>query len=607
MQIDGRKGAVMKKHVMIAILIAISFLNINIVNALPEVRYNYFIVNNQTVALPMADVVFDGEKVNSFNAGVDPVIIESRTLVPVRFLSEKMNYKVGWDGENQKVTIEKNNKKIELFIGKNIAIIGGIQQQMTDSVPPIVVNEKTMVPIRFVVEQFGMDIDYDVNTNQVLLSSNSVKDVADILFEEEKSQPKKELPTTNTAEISENTRMDNSEISEDIYKMKNKITYKNIDDDEKTVFEIRTTGNDVEYSHFVLQEPTRLVIDVKNSVINSSQKPTDTFTDSFFTSLNSAYHSDGDYTRLVLTLDDKNQKDNINLTKEDGDIIINLKKPLNAGNIVVDSGRLKGSITIKLERPYELTSDTGDNINLVIPKDVADFSLGEIVSENNFVKNLTVESNYKDYIIYGDIKERASYNFTKINDKTYQITFDKYVANPPMIVLDAGHGGKDPGAISSDFNIDEKTLNLQVLFKLKNILEQRGYQVYTTRESDFFIELNDIAEIANDYNPDIFVSIHHNAYKEKPSVNGIETYYYSDDSKNLASTIQKHMITASGATDRGAKAMGYVVIKKTYMPAVLLELGFMTNYEEIQKNMTEDYQYMLSYSIADGIDEYFNR
>ena len=119
----------------------------------------------------MADLTIDGSAINKKTVGVSPVVINSRTMVPVRALSEKMGYKVSWIEAKQQVIIENKNNKIELVIGKSNAKVNGVDKKITDNVSPMVINSSTYVPIRFVVENMGLDINYDAKDNKIMLNT----------------------------------------------------------------------------------------------------------------------------------------------------------------------------------------------------------------------------------------------------------------------------------------------------------------------------------------------------------------------------------------------------------------------------------------------------
>lgn len=602
---------------LILILFIISPRNIF---AYKEPVFKKFTIDFKKVTLPVADVVVDGKAITEKNAGVDPVIIESRTLVPVRFMSENLGYKVLWEAKTEKVSIQSPYKTIELFIGKDKAIIDGVSEKMTDSVPPKIINQRTMVPIRFVVEQMGMSIDYDANLNRVFLDTSSVVDTDTIIFNESKKDDLSETANpviqspaivqqkheTKTPEIKKPADIDNDTtvIDDILYASKGKLNYSLSKSGIEQDFIISSTSENLEFSHFYINDPQRLVIDIPSAVLDRSMKPEDNFADTFFVKLTSAYHIDIDKTRIVLRLEEGVSKDDISVIKNANTVTVKYKKNVSK-NISTDFGRLSGSVTVCLTNPFTINNNSQSDIEIIIPKNVGEFLTGTISGENNLVNGITVEDMGRNYKISGQLKKNVSFSLQQTSEKKAVLNFTKKFSSPPLIVLDAGHGGNDPGAISKVGNYNEKTLNLQVLLKLEQELRIRGYEIYTTRNDDSFITLNDIAEKANNAQGDIFISLHHNS-ATSTTVSGIETYYSNcNDSKELADSIQRNILRTSGASNRGIKDMGFVVLKRTYMPAVLVELGFMSNPTEVQKNATDSYQNILVQGIADGVDEYF--
>ena len=149
----------------------------------------------------------------------------------------------------------------------------------------------------------------------------------------------------------------------------------------------------------------------------------------------------------------------------------------------------------------------------------------------------------------------------------------------PLIIIDAGHGGIDPGSDSQ--GILEKDINLEIALKLQEVLIENGYAVLMTREDDSSLELRERSDFANEQEADLFISLHQNCYAQDESVNGIEVYYNSDKTTNdqqLAQMIQEALINETGAKNRGIRSdNGLVVTRETKMPAVLVETAFISN------------------------------
>ncbi|UVI27807.1 N-acetylmuramoyl-L-alanine amidase [Paenibacillus spongiae] len=171
------------------------------------------------------------------------------------------------------------------------------------------------------------------------------------------------------------------------------------------------------------------------------------------------------------------------------------------------------------------------------------------------------------------------------------------------VVIDAGHGGKDPGAPAVNGR-HEKEFNLAVALKVKALLDKEPkLKAYMTRANDTFIELDDRVKIANDLKADVFVSIHANR-ASSASVTGTETYYNRANSKEFANVMHKHLVAATGFKDRSVRTAGFRVIKYTTMPAVLLEVGYLSNKGDTEALYNEAKQNRMAEEIVAGIKEY---
>ncbi|WP_438263397.1 N-acetylmuramoyl-L-alanine amidase [Streptococcus oralis] len=193
------------------------------------------------------------------------------------------------------------------------------------------------------------------------------------------------------------------------------------------------------------------------------------------------------------------------------------------------------------------------------------------------------------------------------------------------IFLDPGHGGQDSGAFY--YNVAEKDLNMQIYRKLRAKLEELGYKVLTSRDSDIDVDfVTERSRMVNKTNSDIFISIHFNATGSAYSkASGIQTYSYSDEpdypskinqywhnhpdrmseSKRLAAAIHSSLLAETGAKDAGLLESSYAVLRETAKPAVLLELGYMDNFSENQQIRDSHYQDKLVAGIVKGIQKYY--
>lgn len=166
-------------------------------------------------------------------------------------------------------------------------------------------------------------------------------------------------------------------------------------------------------------------------------------------------------------------------------------------------------------------------------------------------------------------------------------------------MIDAGHGGHDRGGVPGQ-RISEKDKTLDVALRLRRILVADGYRVIMTRDSDVFIPLGTRVAIANSYRGATFVSIHFNC-APRVGANGIETYYYRSDSAGLAQSIHRNVVSSAPSENRGIRRRGFYVLRRTAIPSVLVECGFLTNPTEGRLALTGDYRQRLAEQIARGI------
>ena len=183
-----------------------------------------------------------------------------------------------------------------------------------------------------------------------------------------------------------------------------------------------------------------------------------------------------------------------------------------------------------------------------------------------------------------------------------------------IIVIDAGHGGNDPGKVSSE-GIKEKDINLSIALKLKEELEKRGARVILTRDCDKCLadegttnkkksDMINRMEIVNNSKATLLISIHQNSYSDV-NVKGAQVFYYggSGESKKIAESIQK-MVKKEVDVDnnRVAKAdNNYYILRKSVCPAVIVECGFLSNPEEAGKLTDEEYQQRMASAIAKAV------
>ncbi|SHG00256.1 N-acetylmuramoyl-L-alanine amidase [Ornithinibacillus halophilus] len=173
------------------------------------------------------------------------------------------------------------------------------------------------------------------------------------------------------------------------------------------------------------------------------------------------------------------------------------------------------------------------------------------------------------------------------------------------IVIDPGHGGKDPGAIGIN-GVHEKDLILSTSKKIAKQLRENGAKVVLTRTDDYFVSLDERINIAHAHNADAFISIHYNAFSIE-NVQGFNTYYFSSaTNRNLAKAIHGSLAEEVNLHNRGLLEDDYRVLRKNQRPSVLIELGFITNSVELKTLQSDGYQSLVAKAIAKGLMDFFH-
>lgn len=442
----------------------------------------------QTVGLSLNQDTLSGD--------VPAVVLEGRTLVPVRLVGEALQAQVLWVQQTGQVLLLKGEDHIVLTLDSDSALVNGVPSSLPDGVPAQVIRyqgaDRTMVPLRFVSENLGADVTWDQSSF-----------TAQLTMQEPEEPQEPPVPESEPAKY----------LVHDIQ----------ADSNAQTVL-ISTDGTP-EYR--VLDLGDRLAVDLLDASLDDGLHGTIVLDNELISAVRYAEHGDDLY--------------------KGSDHVV---------RVVLD---LQPGIT------YE--------------------------------KNVSVEATSKGILLT-----------TFREDREEEVFIPTIPINPQTstIVIDPGHGGDRPGARYED--IEEKDINLSVSKKLSQILQSQGYHVVMTRTSDIDVGLYERADIANAVNADLFVSIHSNAAENSPDYQGIYTYYHPSSNRGarLASTIQKPLTALTGGIDRGIRSADFVVIRETNMCAVLVEMGFMSNHEELSRLIDESYQDKLAAGIADGIVSYLN-
>jgi N-acetylmuramoyl-L-alanine amidase len=180
-----------------------------------------------------------------------------------------------------------------------------------------------------------------------------------------------------------------------------------------------------------------------------------------------------------------------------------------------------------------------------------------------------------------------------------------------LVTIDPGHGGKDPGAIGLN-ELREVDVILPISLRVSKILEEKGVATQLTRDSDYFVGLDERVVMSRKAGASIFVSIHANSIDNRPDVNGLETYHYHRGLE-LANIVHSNIARLLGEDhddpllDRGVRTARFLVLRKSEIPAILVEVGYLTSPIESPKLANEKYRDRMADAIAQGILEYLGK
>lgn len=673
-------------------------------------------MNGKNMQVKEVGVLLDGQ---AFEAEVPSFIYGDRTLVPVRFVAERLGAKVDWDQSTKTAIVTRGSDEIRLTIDSNQVVLNNQTRTLDNNSTPRLVtfsnnDSRTMVPVRFVSEAFGYEVGWD--SEYEIPYINSTDDSEDIQVIElnpiitpgpEITEENSEIATISSVNVvkgsTEKYRIiinsdkainyqslflpDSNKLVIDIensvlktstgdaynfipvndnlikslsysqYQTNPYITRVVAELYDKYNFDIYTSGDgkttvvtfeeykfdgvfvdnidgrdalviegmkDVDYNIMTLTSPNRVVIDLLDT--NLTNKIYEYNVEFGFVhnvrvsqfSGDKNYSSNDRIVRVVLDVMDGVNDTNISIKRDDDRLIISPEKSI-WEYMTYDNSHIDKYISIKNNEKtsYDIEYDYGSTTMFItIPKESTDLVEGETLVRDNFINGIAVTENRHDTVIAINFKRGIEYNILSgKKDDTIEIVArrDPSISyTDKTIVIDPGHGGKAPGAISPN-GIKEKDVNLALALKTQALLESLGYDVIMTRTNDIDIDLNERANIANRNNADIFVSIHHNS-TTNPDINGLEILYCprdlgtnkTDEQYPLAYSVSKGILASTGGEDRGIiQRPKLVVIREANMPAILVEVGYLSNAEDEARILDENYQNLVVIGLVNGIQNYF--
>ncbi|WP_019640075.1 N-acetylmuramoyl-L-alanine amidase family protein [Paenibacillus fonticola] len=428
--------------------------------------------------------------------------VKGNVMIPIRVVMEELGFDVDWEKRTRTVTIKQSDTTIKLIVNQTSATVNG--KKATLSIAPMLKQDTTLVPLRFVSEQMGLTVGWDNATKTVYLIT-----------------PNNGNGNGNGASAGPGNADSGSGVTQPVPAPganPDLASVKGISFDANRL--IIAVDKNVTANAFLLSDPDRIVIDLPESKFDESFG-NNQMLDAYF----NGFMDINDYPDVTKVR-------------------------------------------------YSQYSDSPATIRVVIDLQQA--------------KNYSLINSNDGFIIV---------------DLNVDQTIPPRGNGKPLVVIDAGHGGTDPGAISVTKK-REKDFNLAVAKKVENLLKKENEIDYVlTRSTDVFVTLQDRAKLANEMKADLFVSLHANS-STSSAASGVETYYTRKDSLPFAQVMHKHLVQSSGLPDRKVRTQSLHVTRETTMPAVLLEFGYLSNKKDEALLYTEKFQNGVAQGVVSGIKEY---
>lgn len=584
-----------------------------------EAAKQIYVMRGSDIIVFTVDSKTGYENGKEFTMDVPATIVNDRTMLPVRALADALHLNIKWDDPSRTVSIQsgdtvvKDEPKAPESGQTTTGTLTGIQMPSAKDADqtftiqadgPMGRYEKTFVDDQKIVLDFygaKSSLPSEITkTNSDIVTGirtatheNNGDSFTRVVFD---LSGKKDYEVTQSAD-KKNITISFGKTTVD------KISA--VHSQNKDIITIGGTGS-FGASVAMTADPQKIIVTIPNCQSNLSDKIN---TDELQYVLDGKVDtSKGNTVELVLAVEDLVQ---YSYREETQNLILeiypttlkNMRYDKNANVLFLDKKDKIDTGSVKFEDHY-----LDGYFDVTLPGDYeSDYGYGTYDVKGTVVENIEVSTKGGNTTFRFKQNRISAYEVTDEGD-SYAIR----VKNPKevydkVLLLDAGHGGKDPG--TSGNGMQEKNLNLTIAQKIAQKLQGSGIKVYMTRDSDVYPENSTMAKTANDI-ADLMVSIHMNSGPE--TANGTETLYqvHANDngarltSKQLAEILQGKVVSATGNTNRGAKLWTDVLIlNRTTVPAVIVEVIFITNTGDALKISNPAYQDQVAQAIADGIQE----
>lgn len=584
-----------------------------------EAAKQIYVMRGSDIIVFTVDSKTGYENGKEFTMDVPATIVNDRTMLPVRALADALHLNIKWDDPNRIVSIQsgdtvvKDEPKAPESGQTTTGTLTGIQTPSAKDADqtftiqadgPMGRYEKTFVDDqKIVLDFYGAKSSLPgeiTKTNSDIVTGirtatheNNGDSFTRVVFD---LSGKKDYEVTQSAD-KKNITISFGKTTVD------KISA--VHSQNKDIITIGGTGS-FGASVAMTADPQKIIVTIPNCQSNLSDKINTA--DLQYVLDGKVDTSKGNTVELVLAVEDLVQysyrEENQNLILEIYPTTLkNMRYDKNANVLYLDKKDKIDTGSVKMEDHY-----LDGYFDVTLPGDYeSDYGYGTYDVKGTVVENIEVSTKGGSTTFRFKQNRISAYEVTDEGD-SYAIR----VKNPKevydkVLLLDAGHGGKDPG--TSGNGMQEKNLTLTIAQKIEQELQGSGIKVYMTRDSDVYPENSTRAQTANDI-ADLMVSIHINSGPE--TANGTETLYqvHANDSssrltsKQLAEILQANMISATGNTNRGVKLRtDLLILNRTTVPSAIVEVIFITNTGDALKISNPAYQDQVAQAIADGIQE----
>lgn len=563
-----------------------------------------------------------------------PVIVSDRTLVSVRSIGEAVGGVVTWDPVGRKATITRGSDQVVISLGDQTALVNG--EPVLMEVPAQIVDDRTMVPLRFIAEALGATVEWDPVTRTANILEKATR-VLGMTYRRDVGKAVLALrlsaaPTSLVPHVSGNkltldlfpALLDTEERNLGAMDMLAKgftlrgegrtvkveadlwhppvFRYSVSPDGTELLVELDYTVTGIQfqqdgripvvnvaangklnYNTMQLDNPARVVLDIKGARPGTAVPPVMDVGNSVLSKVRTGMFT-ADTMRLVL---DTLVSVPYEVVSTDLGLQVRFVPQIQAVRVDKLQGKTRLTINSSLPLDARVTALAAEKqLRIEVPQGRSALADSLIRVSDGTIDSITVSPGSSRDSTLITVKLPYYLGHTQVSQNGATSIVVDLVTSPiagKRIWIDAGHGGDDPGAIGKTFGTREKDLTLPLALELQRQLQEAGAIVYMTRTTDKAVSLQDRANLANAVSPaiDLFISIHFNS-AGTASARGLETYYWTTNpkSRNVAEHIHAALLTGMGLPDRKIRQQDFYVIKNTKAPSVLLELGYLSNPDE---------------------------